>query len=74
MNLKEVRERIGMDIPCQFDGDGHVFTFKRADGVSYERAQRLAAQMMEQPKANRPRGWSRGTNLNGDLFVCIRLH
>lgn len=56
-----------------FDGDGHLFFFGQ-DSSRYERAQTLARLLMKFPKSKRPRGWTRGRDEKGRLFVKIRLH
>lgn len=71
MNLGEISATLNPS-NTQFDGDGHTFTFR--DSQSYERAQGLAKEWMSLPKSERPRGWSRGKNEKGELFVRIRLH
>ena len=71
MNLRDVTNALN-PLKTQFDGDGHVFSFREAD--AYEYAQNLAKKWMSLPKSERPRGWSRGRLPTGELFIRIRLH
>lgn len=69
VRLKELERTLGAE--GRWDGEGHVFVLTPEQ---YGAAQSTLARMMRAPKAERPRGWARGSFRDGSHFIKVLMH